>query len=216
LSFFENYHSPADSYLGITFLIGPVDRSISEFFHYRKSDQTLEFEHFLKMETWRNKMCKEICGVGGFEKSKRVLSSIFSCVLIAEYFDQSLVYLKDLLEENGFATDFIINYSKLNVNSNIDNQYRKDLQEKYHTELCHLNSEDIKLYNYYRKHFEDKMQNDELRKKTVLFRKKNQKYLFNKGLIMAMKAFRKIYIENIELICRARQGQDHCDIRVSS
>lgn len=200
--FYEDYDKLDGDFYGVTFLRDPVKRSISEYFHYKRTDKDLTFDDFLKMNNWPNRMCKKISGTGSFEKCKHILDNKNVCVLITEYFDYSLLYLKEYVETNNIKNNFCINYAKENVASNDAKEEKEKIIQKYYQDILNLNQEDMKLYEYYKAEFEAKVIGGYTNEKLKEFVFYNDGYEFNKFIIFIMKIFRKMYIANIEKLIR--------------
>ena len=160
--FFYGIHNflPDNDYQYITFMRNPVSRIIS-FFNFIKesdlhflhhqlkngmrlsdfimSDLTWEIDNCMIRQITGKKDLSEKCSEDSLKEAQQIIEKDFSFVGITEYFDESLVLLKNLLNWDEYPF-----YKKINVTKNRE----KSADVKTIKKISERNELDIKLYNW--------------------------------------------------------------------
>jgi hypothetical protein len=187
----DDYESVISNVQYITFLRNPVDRYISHYNHGNKVGQKkIRLEDRLKLIGEKDYQTKFILGAKNIkersyeagkselEEAKKILSNDYSIVGLVEKFDESLVLMKNLIN-NG---ELNIKYQRKNVN-------RKKVLEVVSIEdtikdkIIEANKIDNELFNYvknilFKKQIEK--YGDHFKQDVYAFKKSNKNYKFKK------------------------------------
>lgn len=125
-----------------TFLRDPIKRWLSHLnFRISAMKQDWSFYDFLENDEFSNFQTKKICGQPDAERAISVLKK-FSFIGMMEKFDEGLLLLRDLIDD-----DININYQRINQSST--NRFSLgDLSNEQISAIHKVNKEDIKLYEY--------------------------------------------------------------------
>jgi len=189
---YANYESVIDkSIFYFTFLRNPVYRYISHFNYQRQViGIEWEIEDFLNESKFNNYQVVRLAGEEDLEKARFVLEEKIDFVGLTERFDESLLLLKNKLNDK----DFQINYERKNVTKEKKRTLHfEDLYEELQTKIKENNKLDIELYEYvvdkvysrYKAEYPGNLQDDLNSFKEI---NKDFKYIKNKKI--ALKVYR--------------------------
>ena len=177
-----------------TFVREPISRYMSHFnYQYQVMNIKWNINDFINDERFNNFQTKRIAGESNLEKAKEQLRTKFNFVGMTEFYNESLLILKELLGNKKFK----INYEKKNEIKHKQNLLLFDsFKEEQKKNIIANNEIDIELYKYvknelfpqYQKKYTGNLQSD-----TINFVKSNKIFQYSKFKLILMFFYRSIH-----------------------
>ena len=139
---FVDYSSCGRNFCFVTILRDPMTRFISHFnYQKNKLGSKLSFEEFAAISKNQNLMVRRIAGSENVEQAIKIIDTQFSFVGLLEYFDESLLLLKNCFPELNLD----VHYEK--KNSGYESKERNSYAQ-YEQLIADKNQLDIILYTH--------------------------------------------------------------------
>ena len=179
----------------ITFLRDPTDRFISHYNHgMNRGHHSMSIGERVNMLGEANYQVKFLLGAqnlkerefavtgNDLEKAKKILTDSYAFVGLAEYFDESLVLMKEILK----MSDLDVHFERMHVTQN-RRVTRDELPGDLLEEIREANRRDYEIYKYAREELFERQKKSypgDLERDVSILKEENKHYKFKKSKLM--------------------------------